>query len=115
MKHLLPVIGVFFLVSSVSYAQGYKCFTKVAEADRKEMIAHFVNKKYPEFKKSFADLCKKNSESITCKTETLKLSAAPKRMSEISKQSICAEVMRIDAGKDTTIYSMDDKGAPKRN
>ncbi|WP_413586882.1 hypothetical protein [Bdellovibrio sp. HCB274] len=109
------IFGVLFLMTTTVQAQGYKCFAKVSEPERKQMVSYFMNKKYPEFKKSFEEFCKKNESSVTCKTETVKLADAPKRMSEISRQSICSEVMRIDSDKNTTIYALDDKGTPKRN
>ncbi|MEK2690449.1 hypothetical protein [Bdellovibrio sp. GT3] len=102
------------VVGSMAHAQGYKCFQKVSETERREIVAKFMAKEYPEFKKKFADFCKKYSETVSCKTETVSLKKAPQHMSGIARQSPCAEVMRIDSGNDTTIYSMDDKTAPKR-
>lgn len=99
---------------SVASAQDFKCFNDGSEADRKDSVAAFMKKDYKVFEQKFNALCKKYSATISCKTETLSMSKASERMSQISRQSICAEVMKVDSGKKTTLYSLDDKKAPSR-
>ncbi|WP_413560372.1 hypothetical protein [Bdellovibrio sp. HCB209] len=110
------IIAGFFttVISVTAFAQSHKCFEDGSQAERKEMVAAFMQKKYKDFEKQFDAICKKYAETISCNKEPMTMSKASTRMSEISRQSICAEVMRVDNGKKTTIFWLDDKKAPKR-
>jgi hypothetical protein len=102
------------LFSTTASAQSYKCFEKVVESERREMVAAFMHKKYKEFDKKFHELCKKYESTLLCDVKTVKASEAAQKMSAVSRQSNCAEVMRVEEGKKVKIYALDDKAAPKK-
>lgn len=112
--NLLKVSLVVMLFTKTVSAETFKCFEKVNQQERREMITAFMNKKYKDFDLKFQELCTKYKTELQCDVKTVKTSEAAEKMSAVSRQSNCAEVMRVEEGKKVKIYAFDDKAAPKK-
>ncbi|QDK44542.1 hypothetical protein DOM22_04900 [Bdellovibrio sp. ZAP7] len=112
--NVLKTCVVVILFANSALAESTKCFEKINQQERRDMVAAFMNKKYKDFDVKFNQLCLKYKSELLCDIKTVKSSEAAEKMSAVSRQSNCAEVMRVEEGKKVKIYAFDDKSASKK-
>ncbi|MGZ3744288.1 MAG: hypothetical protein ACXVB1_10885 [Pseudobdellovibrionaceae bacterium] len=108
MKNVLINFSMLLSIS-VAHAGTTDCFNNPNLHERTEMLSEFHNHHYEEFDKKFHALCEKYSSNLICTVDSVEKSKSDTKMQAILSHGRCTEAMKVDSGKNTKVYSINDK------